>query len=182
MPDWAAQAAPYVHVANYVATVDPTITTALNPAVVAQVTSAVAAYNASPLDQRAAGNNPNGSVKTARPTRAGRLVSPDLLPGGGGGCYAYTSSNWFGPSLYMDHCTTQWIEGEFAAGITIATIASGLCTIVTGGVCGPAAVGYWVVIAGALGGILWAMANADHGNGVWVNFTETWIPYSITTG
>lgn len=136
-PAWVQQGDPYVHVVDYVANVDPSISQHLSQQVVALVQDAVARYNALPLAVR----HPAA--------QAIRTVSPNLLPGGGG-CtpQARVQQQWWGQTVQVNECIVQNIE---AADATVAYIASVIalgCTLAGQPECAaPAAAAAGVAIA-----------------------------------
>jgi hypothetical protein len=93
-PAWVAQAAPYVQVANYVATIDPAISQHLSPDVVAKVYQTVAQYNRQPLQAREYGY---------ATTNAPRIQATY------GACaeYVQVSYYWWGFVLYVNHCVVS---------------------------------------------------------------------------
>lgn len=74
--------------------------------------------------------------------------------------------NWYGISVREDECGTKLVKDAITAGSAASVIASVMC--------GPAAPAC-LVLSGAMaasGGLcLFLITKADHGNGVWFNFT-----------
>lgn len=122
----------YVHVSNYVATVDPAIKQALPASYVARVYATTAKYNALPLTVR------NGTAQaTTLGARANAPIPNVVSGGGGGGCseYARYVMNWWGVSLYMNDCLIQDVVFGAAVGSVLAGVVSYFCPP-----CAPAAI------------------------------------------
>lgn len=162
-----AAAQPYVHVVNYVATVDPAISRRLSSQAVAQVTKAVATYNALPMDARVQGlqSAPGGHLVPARQVQ---LLSGAAAHYSACREYAHLFFNWWGVTLYMNHCLVNDVAFAWGSIGIIAGMISAACAA-----CAPFA---WLLAGIAAlytGWLVWA-DNRCGGNGANVNAPWMW--------
>ena len=113
LPQWVHQGEKFVHVSNYTATVDSSITKFLDSVTVSTIKSAVARYNSLSYDTRAHGIT-NTSVSTAT-----RAVHPQASPW----CPDVVRNNsvWWGWSYWLNSCSvTDLAYGGVAAALVVA--------------------------------------------------------------
>jgi hypothetical protein len=118
-PNWIALAGPYVHIINNVAIVDPRIYSHLDPKTVEQVLQAVARYNAYhapgfislapkliPFIISHFAVTSTISYKKAQSKAQSNPPKPHLT-----GCEGFSASvNWWGLTLFFNHCLVNDIE------------------------------------------------------------------------
>lgn len=161
-PAWLNAAIPYVHVKNFVATVDPRIGRALRPADVATVRADVARYNATPMSTRTIGVTHSVTISIQRPASAAYSA-----------CYGYLavhSWNWWGVQFYANSCFAE----DLAFGVGLFAVASGLLLLVPGLDVAVAALMFMLGMAS--GSIFWADHHCGM-NGVYLNVP--WVPAAV---
>lgn len=175
-PSWVTDAIPYVHIVNYVASVDPAIKLHLVPQEVKQVYSAVGKYNSfSPL-QKEAQTTITSSLsvvqavlqKDPKALTSSRVSVPQAVIHG---CQMVVTGSWewWGYQFYFNDCAVQTIAWVVGIGGGIAGLIGLAC-----GPCAPFA----LPIAGFLGIYVATLLYLDYycgGNGAllemsWVGF------------
>lgn len=152
MPDWAQRAAPYVTIgADGVAVINPAIASALSQRDLQAVRKAVATYNGLPVSVRL---HPHIQGTLGR---GANVVSG----GGGGGCsYNYWMQvQWWGVTLYINHCIIIDVNAGILGSAAIAGLIAGICGVLTAGTCAivAAALAAYIVIYD-----IWIVRDDDH--------------------
>lgn len=158
-PAWLATAMPYVHVKDYVATIDPRLARVLTARDLATVRADVAAYNAVPLPLRTSGNTRISVHFAASPRYSA--------------CYGYmrfNNWNWWGVTFYMNDCFAQGL----AFGVTLFAVAAAVLLIVPGIDVAIAALEF--MLGMAAGSIFWADQHCGW-NGAFLNVP--WVPAAV---
>ena len=161
-PAWLAAAMPYVHVTNFIATVDPRIDKVLSSTQVAVVKADVSAYNSAPL-----------SLRAATPAAPYVISLKAVTPMYYSGCYGYIavhSYNWWGVQFYLNDCYAQGI----ALGVGLAAVAATALYLVPG--IDILAVALQIDLGLAAGSIMWADQHCGW-RGVYLNVP--WVPASV---
>jgi hypothetical protein len=159
-PSWLTTAMPYVHVVNYVATIDPRLARVLNVSDLATVRASVSRYNATPIAIRV--NGVSVSFTAAKSSTATSAYYS--------ACYGYMRVarwNWWGVTFYLNDCFAQ----DLGLGLAVATVASGLLLLVPG--LDVAVVALMAMLGAASGSILWSDHHCGN-NGAYLNVP--WVP------
>jgi hypothetical protein len=181
LPAWIIAGDPFVHVTNGVATIDPSASSKLDAATLANVQQAVSLFNSQPQAARLGTPYPGAGINVfGRP-------APATLPSAGGALKAqpmvsssclngsYISIQWWGIYIKFSECATGILEGGPAAiGAIIALIAA-LCAV--SGPAGVVAAGFISVIAAALaaaGGTVW-LVDTLFCNNRGVSVSRNWV-------
>lgn len=167
-PTWIIKAAPYIHISDGIATIDPAVRSVLSPNDVTLVTQTIQRYNTIPYATKIKG-------ATSTNVSAHTKVTPNASCSSNSGAIYGPFVYWWGTAYTLNHCfivqlwLAVYIDGSTAGGIAL------ICAAASAGICA-----LFAALAGAyILATVKALNDADAqcgGQGANLNFTSGGIP------